>query len=34
LRRRMELMAQLFPPNEGYHVFDEELLDKTAASDE
>ena len=23
LRRRMELMAQLFPPNEGYRVFDE-----------
>lgn len=33
LRGRMELMARLFPPNEGYHVFDEEL-DKTAASDE
>jgi len=25
LRRRMELMARLFPPNEGYQVFDEEL---------
>ena len=23
LRRRMDLMAQLFPPNEGYRVFDE-----------
>jgi hypothetical protein len=32
LRRRMELMARLFPPNEGYHVFDEEL-ENTAASD-
>lgn len=25
LRRRMDLMAQLFPPNPGYHVFDETL---------
>lgn len=32
LRSRMELMAQLFPPNEGYHVFDEEL-EKTAVSE-
>jgi hypothetical protein len=23
LRRRMDLMAELFPPNEGYRVFDE-----------
>ena len=28
LRRRMDLMAQLFPPNEGYRVFDESV-DKT-----
>ena len=33
LRRRMELMARLFPPNEGYHVFDEEL-EKAVASEE
>jgi len=33
LRRRMELMARLFPPNEGYHVFDEEL-EKSPASAE
>lgn len=33
LRLRMELMARLFPPNEGYHVFDEEL-EKTTASEE
>jgi hypothetical protein len=23
LRRRMELMTELFPPNDGYRVFDE-----------
>ena len=25
LRRRMDLMAELFPPNPGYHVFDENV---------
>jgi len=28
LRRRMDLMAELFPPNPGYHVFDE-TVEKT-----
>jgi len=33
LRRRMDLMAQLFPPNEGYRLFDESVEKTDGISD-